>query len=98
MPTTISCVAAKAPEDAKNQERLINAAFESGDPRQIAHALGLIARERGMTKVSRDADVSRRALYKALSKEGDPCLSTLTGVLRALGIKISVEITPPPIS
>src|SRR5690606_36328839 len=82
--------------NALSQESLINDAFESGDPRHIAHALGVIARARGMTQVSRDAGVSRRALYKALSKDGDPRLSTLTGVLSALGLKISVDITAPP--
>ena len=84
--------------DALSQEKLINDAFESGDPRHIAHALGIIARARGMTQVSRDAGVSRRALYKALSKDGDPRLSTLTGVLLALGVKISVDIAPPPVT
>lgn len=82
--------------DAESQEKLIQNAFESGDPRHIAHALGIIARARGMTEVSRSAGVSRRALYKALSKDGDPRLSTLTGVLSALGVKISISIAEPP--
>lgn len=88
--------AAKHLRDVENQEALIQEAFESGDPRHIAHALGIIARARGMTEVSRNAGVSRRALYKALSEEGDPRLSTLTGVFAALGIKISARIAAPP--
>ena len=91
-----SCALIEVPGDVDSQARLITTAFESSDPQHIAHTLGLIARARGMTRVSRDAGVSRRALYKALSEDGDPRLSTLTGVLRALGIKVSVEIIPPP--
>src|SRR5690606_4779844 len=82
--------------DTKSQEALIKAAFARGDPRDIAHVLGIIGRARGMTQLSRDAGVSRRALYKALSKDGDPRLSTLTSVLAALGVKITADITAPP--
>jgi probable addiction module antidote protein len=32
---------------------------------------------------------AREALYKALSEEGDPRLTTLLGVLKALGIRLS---------
>ncbi len=42
-----------------------------------------------MTKVAREAGVTREALYKALSEEGDPRLTTLLGVLNALGIRLS---------
>ena len=82
--------------DAESQEVLIKDAFESGDPHYIAHALGIIARARGMTQLSRDAGVTREALYKALSKDGDPRLSTLTSVLAALGVKISADMAAPP--
>ena len=66
-------------------------ALESGDSRYIAHALGIIARARGMSQVARDAGVSREALYKALSGSGDPKLSTLLGVLGALGLTLRIE-------
>lgn len=97
MPTTTTLDdAAEHLDDAKSQEALIKDAFKSGDPRYISHALGIIGRSRGMTQLSRDAGISRRALYKALSKDGDPRLSTLTSVLSALGVKISVKLTAPP--
>jgi probable addiction module antidote protein len=68
----------------------LEAAFEEGDPALIAAALGDVARARGMTEVSRAAGVTRDTLYKALTKDGDPRLSTLLGVIKALGLKIHV--------
>jgi probable addiction module antidote protein len=74
--------------DADSQAELVADAFESGDAHYIAHALGIVARARGMTQVAKDAGVTREALYRALSQEGDPRLSTLLGVLKALGISL----------
>jgi probable addiction module antidote protein len=71
------------------QEELLADAVESGDGKYLALALGTIARARGMSKVSQDAGVTREALYRALSADGDPRLSTLLGVVKALGLKLS---------
>lgn len=78
-------------ETAEDVAAYLEAAFEDGDPAVIATMLGAIARSKGMTKVARDAGVTREALYKALSAEGDPRLSTLLGVVRALGLTLTVE-------
>ena len=66
----------------------LEAAFEDGEPALIAAALGDVARAQGMTQLANQAGVTREALYKALSPTGDPRLSTLVGVMKALGIKI----------
>lgn len=66
----------------------LEAAFDDGDPSLIATALGDIARAKGMTQLASEAGVTREALYKALSPNGDPRLSTLLGVMKALGIKL----------
>jgi probable addiction module antidote protein len=66
----------------------LEAAFEDGDPALIAAALGDVARAQGMTQLASQAGVTREALYKALSPSGDPRLSTLVGVMKALGLKI----------
>lgn len=68
----------------------LEAAFEDGDAALITHALGDVARSVGMTTVAREAGVTREALYKALSETGDPKLSTLLGVMKALGLRFSV--------
>ena len=69
----------------------IEAAFEDGDPAVITHALGVVARARGMSQLARDSGVTREGLYKALTPEGDPKLSTFLGVLKALGMKVSAH-------
>jgi probable addiction module antidote protein len=59
-----------------------------GDAAFIAKALGDIARAQGMSKVARDAGVSRESLYKALSGERSPDFATILRVTRALGVKL----------
>ena len=76
------------------QAELISEAFATGDPKFIAHALGTVARARGMTVVARESGVSREALYRALSEKGDPRLSTLTNVLSALGFSLEAKVLP----
>ena len=55
----------------------------------ITLALNDIARAIGMTDVAKAAGITREGLYKALSDKGDPRLSTLLGVTKALGIRLA---------
>lgn len=74
------------------QAELLSDAFQNGDASYIATTLGVIARARGMTLVAREAGVTREALYRTLSADGDPKLSTLLGVMKALNISLHAEI------
>lgn len=76
----------------------LEAAFEDGDPSLIAHALGDVARAQGMMDLAKQTGLTRRGLYKALSESGDPRLSTLIGVTKALGLKLSVSPGGPAAS
>jgi probable addiction module antidote protein len=87
--------AAEYLDDAESQAELLSDAFDTGDAAYIAHALGVVARARGMSKVARKAGVTREALYKALSNNGDPRLSTLLGVAKALGIRLKPQQVGP---
>ena len=69
----------------------VEAAFEDGDPALITHVLGTVARAKGMSQLAREAGVTREALYKALTLDGDPKLSTFLGVMKALGLKLSAH-------
>ena len=68
----------------------LEAALEEGDAKSVAVALGDIARAKGMSAVAKDSGLTREALYKALSEKGDPKLSTLFSVVKALGLKVSM--------
>ena len=63
----------------------LDAAFENGDPSRIAEALGDVARARGMTKIAKATGLAREQLYKTLSAEGRPELSTVLKVMAAFG-------------
>lgn len=65
---------------------------EAGDdPAYIAHALGVIARARGMTQLARDTGLARENLYKALSRDGNPEFGTILKVVKALGLKLHAQ-------
>lgn len=48
------------------------------------------SRARGMTTLARETGLTREALYRSLSATGNPELVTVTKVLRALGLRLSV--------
>lgn len=57
----------------------------------IARALGDIARAKGMSRVARDAGLSRESLYKALGENGNPSFATVLKVAKALGVRLHAE-------
>jgi probable addiction module antidote protein len=76
--------------------RLLERAFADGSSAEIAHTLGIIARARGMTVVARRSGLAREALYRTLSRDGDPKLSTLLRVMQALGIRLGPGMVNGP--
>lgn len=77
-------------ESEQSQQELVADAFHSGSADYIRHALNVVARARGMSDVARASGVTREALYKALGEDGDPKLSTLLGLTKALGMRLTV--------
>ncbi len=71
------------------QEEYLVAAFETGDPAFIADALGVVARAKGMSDLARKTGLTRPALSKALSAEGNPELATILKVAEALGFRLA---------
>jgi probable addiction module antidote protein len=65
--------------------------LSENDPSTLALALGTIARARGMTAVAKDAGLTREALYKSLSLQGNPSFATVQKVMNALGLQLSVQ-------
>ncbi|WP_411902153.1 addiction module antidote protein [Methylorubrum thiocyanatum] len=78
-------------QDEEAMAAYIEAVLEDGDPALVAAAIGDIARARGMAQIARETGRSRESLYRALSDRGNPELSTLMGVLKAMGLQLSVR-------
>jgi len=66
-------------------------AESDGDAAFVAKALGDIARAKGMAALADETGLGRESLYKALSAEGNPQLSTVLKVAKALGLQFSVK-------
>jgi len=71
----------------------LQAAIEEsdGDASFIAMALGDIARAKGMSELARETGLGRESLYKTLSLDGNPQLSTILKVAKALGLQLHIK-------
>ena len=57
----------------------------------FSKALGDIARARGMMQLAKDTGLTREGLYKSLSEQGNPSLSTVMKVMHALGLQMNIS-------
>lgn len=80
-------------KDSKFASEYLKAAMEESDePEVLLIALRHLAEARGgLAKVAKAAGIERESLYRALSPQGNPRLSTLLAVTKAIGLKLTVE-------
>src|SRR5271166_3727495 len=79
-------------KDANFSAEYLKAALEEEDePRVLLIALRHLAQAQGIAKVAKAAGVERESLYRALSAHGNPRLSTLVAVTKAIGLRLTVE-------
>jgi probable addiction module antidote protein len=64
---------------------------EPMDRQMLIHTLGVVARARGMMKLSKDTGITRAGLYKALSPNGNPSFETVTKIVGAFGMRLSAH-------
>ncbi len=71
----------------------LKAALEDSDEPQVLLVVlrHLAEAKGGVAKIAEAAGVKRESLYRALSPRGNPRLSTLTAVLKAVGLRLTVE-------
>jgi probable addiction module antidote protein len=67
----------------------LNASLEDS-PAAFLKALKNVAQARTMAQVAKEAGVQRETLYRAFSEQGNPTFETLSSVLGALGMKLSI--------
>src|SRR3546814_15677430 len=74
----------------------LEAALEEAgdDPAFITHAIGVIARSQNFTELARKVGMSREGLYKSLSNQGNPSLSTIQKVNLAPGPNLEFHPVP----
>lgn len=79
-------------QDPEFAGEYLKAALEDTDePGVLLIALRHLAQAEGIAKVAKAAGLERESLYRALSARGNPRLSTLVAVTKAIGLKLSVE-------
>lgn len=79
-------------KDPEFAAEYLKAALEDADePRVLLIALRHVAQARGIASIAKAAGVQRESLYRALSANGNPRLSTLFAVAKAVGLKLTVE-------
>lgn len=67
-------------------------AFQTSDAGYIAHALGVVARAKGMAQIAGQTGLSREQLYRSFSENGNPTLKTTLAVMRALGLELTARV------
>jgi probable addiction module antidote protein len=87
---TLPWDAARYLETKEDIADYLEAVLEIGDPALLAHALGDVARSKGMARIAKASGLGRESLYKALSATGNPEFATVLKVIRALGLKLKV--------
>ncbi len=76
----------------KNIVAYLNAALEDGEPAVLLEAIRNVAQAKGgIGALAKAAGVSRESLYRTLSRRGNPKIDTVMALLRAMGLKLSVD-------
>jgi len=78
-------------KDPANAAAYVEAALDEGDPAGLLQALRNVAESRGgLARIAEKTGLNREALYRTLSKRGNPQLRSLTAILSATGLRLSV--------
>lgn len=78
-------------KDDEDMAAYLTLVIEEGDTAELAHALGIVARARGMTEIAKASGLTREALYKALRPNAQPRFETVSRVCQALGVKLVAQ-------
>ncbi len=88
---TIAWDSASHLETEEDIAAYLDAVLEEDDPALLAHALGVVARARGMSEIAKISGLTRASLYKSLSADGKPEFATIMKVMKAMGLRLSVH-------
>lgn len=80
--------------DLKETAAYLDAMMELEDPTAVLVALRQVAQAHGVAEVARSAVMGDKALFKALSESCNFTLDTVTKLLHAVGLRLSVVSLP----
>ena len=80
--------------DPQEAAAYLAAVIELNDQPTLLLALREVAKAHGMADIARRADMGDKTLFKALSDSGNPTLDTVSKVLAAMGLRLTVEAMP----
>jgi probable addiction module antidote protein len=85
----------KSLQDPEEAAEYLTAALEDGSPAIFLLALRNVAEAHGMKRLAEGTQLNRESMYRMLSEQGNPQLSSLTAILQHLGLKLAVEVKDP---
>ena len=79
-------------EDPGYALELLNSILEDGEPGELLIALRQMAKAfGGVQSIAEKAELNPTQLYRTLSADGNPALSSLTAILKAMGLRLAVQ-------
>lgn len=78
-------------QDPQEARDYLNAALEDEDYRVFLLALKDVAKAFGISRISSETNLNRENLYRMLSENGNPQISSLIALLRAVGVRLTTE-------
>jgi probable addiction module antidote protein len=79
-------------EDPAYAVELLNSILEDGEHGELLIALRQMTKAfGGVQSVAEKANLNATQLYRTLSEEGNPALSSLAAILKAMGLRLAVE-------
>ena len=79
-------------EDPAYALELLNSILADGEPAELLIALRQMTKAfGGVQAVAEKAELNPTQLYRTLSADGNPALSSLTAILKAMGLRLAVQ-------
>ena len=79
-------------EDPAYALQLLDSILEDGDQSELLIALRQMAKAfGGVQAIAEQAHLNPTQLYRTLSAQGNPALSSISAILKAMGMRLSVQ-------
>ena len=77
-------------QDPEYASEYLNEALREGSQEMFMLALREVAKAKGITQAARESNLNREAMYRMLSENGNPNLSSLNKLLDTLGLALNI--------